>query len=52
MEGFGLKYLDAYDPTFNLDATNSPPNFILFFFVTTVVIYGIGIIQYTYAYLM
>ena len=43
MEGFGLKYWDAYDPDFNRDATNSPRNFALFFFVTTIVIYGIGL---------
>ena len=52
MEGFGLKYWDAYDPDFDVTSTNSPRNFALFFFVTTIVIYGIGVIQYAFAYLL
>ena len=48
MEGFGLKYFDSYDPDFNRDATNSPRNFALFFFVTAVVVYGLGIMQYAF----
>ena len=48
MEGFGFKYMDSYDPDFDLNATNSPRNFALFFFVTTIVIYGLGIAQYAF----
>lgn len=52
MEGFGLKYFDSYDPDFDRFATNSPRNFALFFFVTAVVIYGLGILQYAFHMLM
>ena len=53
MEGFGLKYLDSYDPYFNplnSDSTNAPRHFALFFLVTTIVIYGIGVAQYALRY--
>lgn len=52
MEGFGLKYWDSHDPDFNTTQTNSPRNFALFFFVTTIVIYGVGLAQYGFAHLM
>jgi len=52
MEGFGLKYWITHDPDLNLTENNSPRNFTLFFFVTTLVIYGVGVAQYAFAYIM
>ena len=52
MEGFGVKYWITHDPDLNLENTHSPQNFALFFFVTAIVIYGVGVIQYVLRYLV
>ena len=52
MQGVGLKYWDAHDPDLDTTETNSPRNFALFFFVTTIVIYAIGLVQYSFAQLL
>ena len=46
MEGFGLKYWITHDPELSTEANTSQSNFVLFFFVTTILIYGIGVTQY------
>ena len=49
MEGLGMKYLDSYDPYYNplsSDSTDAPRFFALFFLITTLVIFGIGVLQY------
>lgn len=51
MQGYGLKYWDSHDPDLNVTQTNSPRNFALFFFVTTIVIYTIGLFQYALIHL-
>lgn len=52
MEGIGMKYWVSYDPDLNLENINSPTSYTLFFFVTTIVIYGLGIMQYAFAYVL
>jgi meckelin len=46
MEGFGLTYWVTHDPDLTTEDTDSPRNFVLFFFVTAIVIYGVGMVQY------
>ena len=49
MEGFGMKYLDSYDPYYNplsSDSTDAPRLFALFFLITSIVIFGVGLLQY------
>jgi hypothetical protein len=43
MEGFGWRYFSTHDPDFTKQKFNSPENYVLNFFVTTIVIYAIGI---------
>jgi hypothetical protein len=43
MEGFGLKYWTSYSPNLVTFDNGSPLNYILFFFVTTLLIYVIGL---------
>jgi meckelin len=52
MEGFELKYWTSHDPDLNRFETDSPSNYTLFFFVTTCIIYGVGIIQYAASYIL
>lgn len=52
MEGLGWKYLATYDPDLTTKNYNSPMNYPLHFFVTTVVIYAIGTIQYLLRYII
>ncbi len=42
MEGFGLKYWTSYDPDLDTTPSMSPDNYVLYFFVTTILIYLIG----------
>jgi len=51
MEGFGLKYWINYAPELVTVKTNSPNNYILFFFVTTLLMYIIASIQYAARYI-
>ena len=50
MEGFGLRYWTAHEPNLSRTADSSPTNFTLFFFVTTSLMFIIGIGQYAIAY--
>ena len=50
MEGVGLRYWTTHDPDLKIHDTNSPKNYTLYFFVTTLIIYAAGIIQYTAQY--
>lgn len=50
MEGFGLKYWTSHSPDLDFEDINSPLNYTLHFFVTTLVIYGVGILQYVFWY--
>lgn len=50
MEGFGFKHWITHDPDLNLFNTDSPKNYTLFFFVTTLLIFAIGILQYALSY--
>ena len=50
MEGFGLKYWTSHDPDLKTYETDSPQNYVLFFFVSTIIIYGLGIIMYGMQY--
>lgn len=52
MEGFGWRYLSTHDPDFTKKKFNSPENYVLNFFVTTIIIYAIGIGQYIFRYLI
>jgi meckelin len=51
MEGFGLKYWTSYSPDLIRTNEKSPLNYALFFFVTTFLIYVIGVIQYVIRFL-
>ena len=44
MEGFGFKYWTSHSPDLELENLNSPLNYTLHFFVTTLIIYGVGIL--------
>jgi meckelin len=46
MEGIGLTNWVNHSPDLTITEERSPRNFALFFFVTTLVIYAIGILQY------
>ncbi|MFO0118044.1 MAG: hypothetical protein ACK521_10690 [bacterium] len=46
MEGIGLTNWVNHSPDLSVSEERSPRNFALFFFVTTLVIYAIGIVQY------
>lgn len=50
MEGVGLVYWTSHSPNLELQNYDSPLNYILFFFVTTLVIYAIGAAQYLFRY--
>lgn len=50
MEGIGLTNWVNHDPNLTIQKEKSPRNFALVFFVTTLVIYGIGIVQYLIKY--
>jgi hypothetical protein len=52
MEGIGWRYLSTHDPELKNEKMNSPENFVLNFFVTTIVMYVIAIVQYVWAYLI
>jgi hypothetical protein len=43
MEGIGWRYFSTHNPEFTIKAYSSPENFVLNFFVTTIVMYAIGI---------
>jgi hypothetical protein len=47
MEGFGFKYWTTHDPDLVFEDNDSPSNFVIFFFVSGIVFYTIGVIQYT-----
>lgn len=44
MEGFGFKYWTSHSPKLDFSDYNSPLNYCLFFFVTTCIIYIVGIL--------
>lgn len=46
MEGIGWRWLSTYDPTLQVKDFNSPENFVINFFVTAIVMYVIGSLQY------
>mgnify|MGYP001005826267 CR=1 FL=1 len=52
MEGFGFKHWVTHDPDLNLSDTNSPANYTLFFFVTTLLMYTIATVQYVGRYIL
>lgn len=52
MEGFGIKNWTSYAPDLVTVTTNSPNNYILFFFVTAFFIYIIASIQYAVQYIV
>ncbi len=43
VEGVGWKYFATFDPTFHNEDIKSPANYVLQFFLTTVLMYAIGI---------
>lgn len=51
MEGFGVKYWSTHDPNLTRTDLSSPENYPLNFFVTAIVIYAIGVIQYAIKYM-
>jgi len=51
MIGFGVEYWTSHSPNLETEFYDSPLNNLLFFFVTTLVIYIIGIVQYVIRYL-
>lgn len=44
MEGFGLRYFSTHDSVLSTEKKDSPENYVLQFFLTTLTIYVIGII--------
>lgn len=46
MEGFGMTYWTSYSPNLEFSDYGSPVSYTLFFFVTTAIIYAIGVAQY------
>lgn len=55
MEGFGLKYYSTYDPDFDRTSNsvnNSPYNYVLQFFFTTIIMFAIGVAQYMAKYVL
>ena len=50
MEGLGWRYLSTHNPDFETKQHSSPENYVVNFFVTTMVMYAIGIIQYIFRY--
>lgn len=44
MEGVGVTNWINHDPNLSITEANSPRNFALFFFVTTLVIYALGVL--------
>lgn len=52
MEGIGWRYASTHNPDFETKSHQSPENYIVNFFVTTIVIYVIGICQYVFRYLI
>lgn len=51
MEGFGMKYWCSYSPFLEVRDYSTPTNYVLFFFVTTIIIFVVGAIQYVFRYL-
>lgn len=51
MEGIGVTNWVNHDPNLTIHKEASPRNFALVFFVTTLVIYGIGVVQYLVKYM-
>jgi len=43
MEGIGWRYLSTFNPDLETSKNLSPENYVVNFFITTVVIYVIGI---------
>lgn len=52
MEGIGFRYFSTHDPDLSEVKVNSPENYVLNFFITALVMYIIGIIQYVLRYLV
>lgn len=52
MEGIGWRYLSTHDPDLTNTKMNSPENYVLNFFVTAILIYIIGIVQYVWLYII
>ena len=52
MQGFGIRYWTANDPLLQTEKTNSEENWVIFFFVSTLVLYTIAAIQYIVRYLI
>ena len=52
MEGLGWRYFSTHNPDFSVKPYQSPENYVLNFFVTTLVMYAIGIAQYVIKYLI
>lgn len=51
MEGFGFRYWTSHSPNLDFKNLSSPLNYTLHFFVTTLIIYSVGIVQYVFRYL-
>lgn len=45
-EGLGLKEWVTYDPDLTTEYTNSPHNYALFFFLTAMITFSTGLVQY------
>ena len=50
MEGFGLRWWTNEDPNLNNSKNNAEENWVVFFFVSTLVIYVISAVQYVCRY--
>ena len=52
MEGFGLRYWTNHDPNLMTKRSNSEESWVTFFFVSTLVMYSIAVVQYVGRYLV
>lgn len=52
MEGIGWRWISTHNPNLESKEHSSPENYVLGFFVTTMVMYAIGIVQYIIRYLI
>lgn len=52
MEGIGWRWTSTHNPNLEAKEHSSPENYVLAFFVTTMVMYAIGIVQYVGRYII
>ncbi len=52
MEGIGWRWTSTHNPNLEAKEHSSPENYVLAFFVTTMVMYAIGIVQYVFRYII